>query len=112
MRKALAHAPQFFIALVGRVRTRLRICNDIMHDYVYFPVFETSDIFLASTLQASGFPASDLNWSDEKRCVICFKDSPELQAVVDGFWHGSLSIEPQRLFIAFKSLKAQIYSSR
>jgi hypothetical protein len=75
-------------------------------------IFETSDIFLAASLQACGFPVIDLAWNDAKRCVLRFKDSPHLQEVVSKFWEERLTLEPQKLFGSLKSLKARIYSSR
>ncbi len=74
--------------------------------------FETSDIFLAATLQSFDFFVTNLTWEDDKRCTFRFLDSSSLQEVVERFWNGQLAIEPRKLFASLKSLKTRLYSSR
>lgn len=74
------------------------------------PVFFTSDILLASTLNAMGFITIEIERDDPKRCKFVFDDSDELQTVVNGYWNKELRVEVHALFNAMKNLKSRLYN--
>ncbi len=74
--------------------------------------FETSDMFLAATLQTLGFGISHLEWRDQQRCVFLFENSNGLEQAVRSYWDQSLCVEPQSLLNGLKSVKTRLYASR
>lgn len=84
--------------------------NQLLHMQQTQPVFFTSDILLASTLNAMGFITIEIERDDPKRCKFVFDDSDELQTVVNGYWNKELRVEVHALFNAMKNLKSRLYN--
>lgn len=78
--------------------------------------FETSDLPLATTLTALGFPLQELDASDPIRVIFKFFQDENLKNTVSAFWQNELRVEPKTFSNAQRELKArirsQIYGSR
>ena len=73
--------------------------------------FQTSDIFLASTLTCLGHDLIEVDTTNPKRVGFCFDSNNKLQEDIQRFWRGKILVEPKRLFDSQRFLKARIYSS-
>lgn len=73
--------------------------------------YKTSDLALAATLSLF-HPIESVDKSQPQRVVFVFKRSHELDELVESYWGGSLSVEPQRYFSQLKNIKTRIYASR
>ena len=72
--------------------------------------YEVADIGLAATAHAFGFPITEINRQDPRRCRFVFDDRDELRDLIDAYWRRSLTIEPQILLAALKATKARLYA--
>lgn len=72
--------------------------------------FETQDIQLAATILALGEKFDAIYRGNSSRCVFVFEDSANLRRYVDEYWNRQLSIEPQALLGALKSVKSRLYN--
>lgn len=75
----------------------------------YIDTYSTKDIYLASTIIAIDIPLLDLV-KNEKQFTFIFAKTKDLDVVVFDYWGGVLSVEPKRLFNAFKELKNRMYN--
>jgi len=71
--------------------------------------YKTSDLPLATTLSLY-FPIESIDASDNKRVFFVFQQSQELNDVVDMFWRGEVTVDPQKYFSQLKVIKSRIYS--
>ncbi|MDP3948614.1 MAG: DUF5659 domain-containing protein [bacterium] len=46
------------------------------------------------------------------RAYFLFKREAGLDALVEGFWNGSLQVSPQAYFASLKAIKGRLYSDR
>ncbi len=69
-------------------------------------MYETTDIYVASTLHALGYQVLDIV-GDQKKV---FRFSPEVEEEVNRYHQGQLVVDPSRLFYSFKTMKQRIYS--
>lgn len=72
-------------------------------------LFSTTDLALGAFLRTSGFVLEQTDRSNARRIAFLFEDSAQLREAVDGFWSGSLKVEPTAYFQAIKDLKNRIY---
>lgn len=72
-------------------------------------VFRTSDLALAAALSVLGFAIKDIEKVQISRAVFIFSDSTDCRKMVDLYWRGELSVNPQSYFNELKSLKSRIY---
>lgn len=71
--------------------------------------YETTDIFFASFLIASGYSTlKDILDNGAGRKTFIFEPAPS-QEVILGFYNGSETVSAIRLFEAFQSLKSATY---
>lgn len=75
-------------------------------------MIETQDIQLAASMVALGSPIKTIDRYDPSRCVFMFEGSAHAKQIVDAYWHRQLSIEPQALLSALKSIKSRLYGER
>ncbi len=73
---------------------------------------ETQDIQLAASMVALGATIKTINRHDPSRCVFIFEGSAGVRRIVEAYWHRQLSIEPQALLGALKSIKSRLYGER
>jgi hypothetical protein len=73
-------------------------------------IYETSDLGLAASLAASGFPIHTIDKSNPRRVIFCFNSSKELDSAVDSYWSNTLLLSAQDLLGQIKMLKSRIYS--
>jgi len=78
-----------------------------MNSYYY----ETSDLALATALSLF-HPIESVDKTDLRRVCFVFRRSKELDELIESYWNGSLSVEPQRYFGQLKNIKTRIYASR
>lgn len=75
--------------------------------------YETSDIQLAATLHALNVPIIDIDRRDAGRCIfILGGDIIDIESTEKAYWSKGISMEPQALFGALKSIKARLYGER
>lgn len=71
--------------------------------------YETTDIFFASFLIASGYSnLKDIQDNGAGRKTFIFEPAPS-QEVILGFYNGSETVSAVRLFEAFQSLKSATF---
>ena len=72
-------------------------------------IFSTSDLSL-TTIISLYFPIDSTEFIDNKKVVFLFQKSPELGSLIDKYWRGELSVEPQQFFNQLKVIKTRIHS--
>ena len=70
--------------------------------------FASSSLALVATLSLS-FPIEKINRKNPGRVIFVFKNSNNLQKIIDAYWKDELKISPQRYFDQLKSIKNRIY---
>jgi len=70
--------------------------------------YRTTDMNLATVLSMN-FPVREII-NNQGRGVFVFDDIEDLQALVKDFWNRQLTVEPQSLFDALKTLKNRLYN--
>ncbi|MGB2580622.1 MAG: DUF5659 domain-containing protein [Minisyncoccia bacterium] len=73
--------------------------------------FETTDISLASAIVTFGGKIDAIDKADPYRSVFVFKRSKELDALIQGFWAHSLSVDPLAYFNCLKEVKNRLYQT-
>lgn len=74
--------------------------------------FTTTDLCLATTLSL-WFPIENLDKvAGTQKVMFIFKDSEDLQKLLNDYWHGQIRIEPRHYFDNLKSLKARLYGGK
>lgn len=72
--------------------------------------FSTRDLYLASVLKQAGI--SILRVEDSNgRGVFVFQASNEIERLTRDYFNGTLLVDPQGLFAAWKALKSATYSA-
>lgn len=71
--------------------------------------YKTSDLALATTLSLF-FSVESIDSSDGKRVFFAFKQSQDLNNLVDLYWRGEVTVDPQKFFNQLKVIKSRIYS--
>jgi hypothetical protein len=69
-------------------------------------MYETTDIYIASTLHALGYQVMEIT-GDQKKT---FSFVAEAEQDANRFFQGQLVVDPSRLFYSFKTLKQRIYA--
>ena len=69
-------------------------------------MYETTDIYCATTLHALGYPVLDI-YGDTKKVFVF---DAGVQDVVDDYFQGKLLVDPNKLFFSFKTMKQRIYA--
>jgi hypothetical protein len=72
-------------------------------------LYNTSDLPLATTLSLY-FPIESIDTSDSKRVLFEFQQSQELNNLIDLYWRGEVTVDPQKYFNQLKVIKSRIYS--
>lgn len=81
--------------------------NLTLNDY-----YSTSDLALAATLSLwYSIEAIDKTQNPHK-AVFLFKRDPQLEQLIESYWHGDLRVNPQAYFNQLKLVKARLYESR
>ena len=79
-----------------------------MYDDAQF-FFRTSDLALATAICVSGIAVEAMQQSESERMFFIFAKSEKLTDLVNRYWRGELSVEPQAYFNQLKALKTRIY---
>ena len=74
-------------------------------------LFTTFDISLAAALISKGFHLLDLDKTNPRKVQFLFKDSNNLQQVIDDYWSDSLQVNARTYFDDVKLLKNRIYTN-
>jgi hypothetical protein len=72
--------------------------------------YASADLNVASTLVALGYKLIDLDRTNPKRILFCFKRDTAIEKIVEGYWTDNLALSPQKLFDTQRQLKNRIYS--
>ena len=70
--------------------------------------YKTTDLNLAVILSLN-FQIKELE-NNNGRGTFVFQDTEELQDLVKDYWNRQLSVEPQSLFDALKTIKNRLYN--
>lgn len=73
-------------------------------------LFKTSDLALATTISLY-FPVIDTDRATPPKIFFVFLRTPQLDVLIERFWRGELTIEPQKFAGQLKNLKTRIYSN-
>lgn len=74
--------------------------------------FSTSDLNLASTLDALGYQLLELDRSQPQRVRFLFARTRGIENVINDYWGDKIKLPPQQLFAAQKKLKNRLYAER
>ncbi len=69
-----------------------------------------SEFPLAITLIALGYQPSSLDESSPHKVNFIFEETEAVQKVIEGYWKGSLLIEPKQFWNVSRELKSRIRS--
>ncbi|MBI5236083.1 MAG: hypothetical protein HY886_07535 [Deltaproteobacteria bacterium] len=72
--------------------------------------FNARDLYLASVLNQAGIPILQIEDSNG-RGVFVFQGSNEIERLSRDYFNGTLRVDPQGLFAAWKALKSATYSA-
>ena len=72
--------------------------------------FSTRDLYLSAVLKQAGIPILRIEDSNG-RGVFVFQDCKEIEQLTRDYFNGTLRVDPQGLFAAWKSLKSAAYSA-
>lgn len=72
--------------------------------------YTTSDFYCASALIAVGYSIVSLDKTNPKRVIFEFKNSSDLQKIVNLFWLRRLDLNVNAVFEAQRYLKSLIYN--
>jgi hypothetical protein len=78
----------------------------------YEAEFRTSEISLAATLVAFGYPLDFLERTDSSKVFFVFKRDSQLDEIIQRFWSRNLTVEPLTLFESQRYLKSRIFGER
>jgi hypothetical protein len=73
--------------------------------------YSTKDIYIASTLIASGYTRYDLIKKGRVFYFNFFDEDGNIRLQADEYWSGNNLVSPKALFSAFKELKSRIYEN-
>lgn len=76
----------------------------------YTDEFSTRDIYLATVIKQAGVPILRIEDSNG-RGIFVFQASKEIERLTSDYFNGSLRVDPQALFNAWKALKSAAYSA-
>ncbi len=69
------------------------------------------DLVVVASLSFS-IEAIDRDPKEYPRVVFLFKKTPELEVLIQAYWNGQLSCEPQALFGQLRRIKSRIYNNQ
>lgn len=72
--------------------------------------FSTRDIYLATVIKQAGVPILRVEDSN-RRGVFVFQANKEIERLTRDYFNGTLRVDPQALFGAWKALKSAAYSA-
>lgn len=72
--------------------------------------FSTRDLYVASVLKQAGIPILRVENSNG-RGIFVFRACKEIEALTRDYFNGTLRVDPQGLFTAWKTLKSAAYSA-
>jgi len=74
--------------------------------------YETQDFSLATTLQTMGFVLEFLNRENPNRVGFCFKQTDELNKIVELFWKDEIVLNPRIFYPNQKIIKSRLYNDK
>jgi hypothetical protein len=84
-----------------------------MSQYAQIRLYKASDLGLASALLSLSFDMlsmeDEIDTRGRPRKVFLFRDSDDLQEIVNKYWSSELRLEPQKLMTALRSLKSRMH---
>ena len=71
-------------------------------------LFSTSDLSLAATISLQ-YPIESLDKTNPRRVLFIFKNSKQIEKLVDSYQRNELEVEPLSFFNQLKNIKSRIY---
>ena len=72
--------------------------------------YRTSDLGAATYIVSVGEQILRADFSNPKRVIFCFRNTPSVSKAVEDYWNGKARVEPLHLLQNQKLLKQRIYS--
>ena len=72
-------------------------------------LFPTSDISLSAFL-CLRYPIKSINRQNAKRILFVFEKDKNFDSYVEGYWSGSIKVQPLQFYQSLKMLKGRIYN--
>ncbi len=72
--------------------------------------YSTKDIYLATVIKQAGVPIIRVE-GNGRQGIFVFRACKEIEALTRDYFNGTLRVDPQGLFGAWKSLKSAAYSA-
>ncbi|NMB56547.1 hypothetical protein GYA19_01245 [Candidatus Beckwithbacteria bacterium] len=72
--------------------------------------YQTSDLSLSTTISLF-FPIEDIDRSNPRKAVFIFRNTKELQELVEKYYRNELKISPQTYFNQLRVVKARLYAN-
>ena len=71
--------------------------------------YRTPDLALAAVILLS-FSLEGIDRQNPRKAQFLFKQSKELELLVEDYWRGEVKVEPQAYFGALRTIKARLYN--
>ena len=75
------------------------------------PLFRTLDLNLSAVLVSLDAKIEKIEKNQKGKSLFYFKQSKELNSIIEKYWKQELKVNPQTLFNSLKFIKNRIYSS-
>src|ERR1043166_3565110 len=69
-----------------------------------------TDIEVAATLLAKGYPLLSINKSSRGKATFIFESQEGITAVIDGYWFNRVDVHPLEFATARKNLKSRLFA--
>lgn len=70
--------------------------------------YRTSDLSLATVISLS-HAIEEVDRQNPRRAEFCFRQSADLNQLIDSYWKGELRVEPQKFFSQLRTVKTRLY---
>jgi hypothetical protein len=74
--------------------------------------YKINDLGCAASIITAGYDLDSLERNDRERVSFVFKNSPQLEEIINNYWKNNLQVDARSLVENLKMLKTRIYSER
>lgn len=71
-------------------------------------LFQTSDLPLATVISLT-HAIEEVDRQNPRRAEFIFRQSEDLNQIIEDYWKGELRVEPQKFFSQLRAVKARLY---
>ncbi|HUW21123.1 MAG TPA: DUF5659 domain-containing protein [Candidatus Bathyarchaeia archaeon] len=73
--------------------------------------YTTQDLSLAAAISLL-FPIETIDKTNPRKATFVFKQSKNLEGMVDSYWRDELKVNPRAYFDKLRSIKSRLYAGR